>query len=147
MQDRSRDIRLFERAAQQRLRAAWFLFHDEGKRFNLDAMYLGGYAVECSLKAMILKRTATNQHRQVMEALTEVGALAHDFEYLKGILKERTVGRSARDREILGMITRSMKKVSDWTTELRYQARLVKSKEAESFLQAAQNIVDYTLRG
>src|SRR5262249_6697073 len=141
------DIRFFERAAQQRLRAAWFLFQDEAKRFNLDAIYLGGYSVECSLKAMILKRTAKNDYQPPREALTEVGALAHDFEYLKGILKERTVGRSARDREILGMITRSIKRVSSWTTELRYQAHLVKSKEAEIFLQAAQNILDYSLRG
>jgi HEPN domain-containing protein len=55
MLNREKQIRLFERAAEQRLAAAELLF-EHG--FDLGAVYPGGYAVECSLKTLILRWTA-----------------------------------------------------------------------------------------
>ena len=45
----------FLSAAGQRLEAARALFHGG---LTLDAQYLGGYVVECSIKAVILHHTA-----------------------------------------------------------------------------------------
>ena len=45
---------MFQRAADQRLTTAAFLLENG---FHLDAVYLGGYGIECGLKALILKRT------------------------------------------------------------------------------------------
>jgi hypothetical protein len=44
----------YQKAALQRLTTAEALLD---LRLNLDAQYLGGYTVECSLKALILERT------------------------------------------------------------------------------------------
>ena len=44
----------FQKAAAQRLTAAEALHRE---KLTLDAQYLGGYAVECSLKALILELT------------------------------------------------------------------------------------------
>jgi HEPN domain-containing protein len=54
MADREKQIRLFERIAEQRLAAAELLLEHQ---FYLDAVYLAGYTVECSLKALILRWT------------------------------------------------------------------------------------------
>jgi hypothetical protein len=147
MANREKDIRLFERVAQQRLKAAWFLFNDEAKEFNLDATYLAGYAVECALKALILKRTPRKQHEEMVENLTEVGALGHDFEYLKGILKGRLQSRAAQDREVLGKISVCLQRVSHWETTMRYRVGYISTSNASSFMEAAQEIVDWCLRG
>lgn len=48
----------FLRAAAQRLEAAKVLYRET---FNLDAQYIGGYAVECALKALILNCTSPPQ--------------------------------------------------------------------------------------
>ena len=45
----------FLKVAEQRLNAAEALL---GGDLTLDAQYVGGYAVECSLKALILEKTA-----------------------------------------------------------------------------------------
>src|SRR5260370_32384367 len=83
MADREQDIRLFQRAAAQRLRAAELLFDHN---FHLESIYIAGYVVECALKALILKRTPQNRYRTVWKQITEVGSKGHDFEYLRGFL-------------------------------------------------------------
>jgi HEPN domain-containing protein len=64
MAKRDEDIRKFKRASEQRLRAAELLFEHE---FYLEAIYIGGYAIECTLKQLILRRTPRNQHRLMLE--------------------------------------------------------------------------------
>jgi HEPN domain-containing protein len=51
MAERAKDIRKFQRAARQRMKAAQLL---REHAFHLEAVYLCGYAVECALKALIL---------------------------------------------------------------------------------------------
>jgi hypothetical protein len=80
MSSRAQDVRKFLRAAEQRMKAAEFLF-DHG--FWLDSVYLGGYAVECALKALILERTADNVYAAMYDAITK-GSIAHDFMFLRG---------------------------------------------------------------
>ena|SRR5262245_59739674 len=144
MADRERDIRLFERAAKQRLEAALFLFNHG---FNLDAVYLAGYVVECALKALILKWTPRNDFRAVLAKLTEAGARGHDFVYLKDLLKERRGKRGAKDKGVFDTLAENLRIVDTWSTALRYQVGVLKKKHAAHFLKATEAIQDWCLRG
>jgi hypothetical protein len=73
----------FLRVAKQRLTTAEFLCD---KDYNLDAMYLAGYTVECSLKALILHRTAANQVGFMLSKISSGGQM-HKPEILGGILR------------------------------------------------------------
>lgn len=86
------------------------------------------------------------RERQIYEQLTQVGARGHDFEYLKGSLKERRRGRNKMDREILGALAVFLQVVSSWSTDLRYQVGTLKPREAERFFSAAKAIRDTCLR-
>ena len=69
----------YRRAAKQRLTSAQLrLQHD----LSLDAMYLGGYVVECALKALILRRVPRGGRRDIVARITR-GAAAHKLESLK----------------------------------------------------------------
>jgi hypothetical protein len=145
MANRETDIRKFERVADQRLTAAGMLLKAE---FNLEATYLAGYCVECALKALILKRTPRRGHGPMMERLTEVGAKGHDFEYLKGLLKQLlTGGRPAPNRGVLPEeVSVMLGRVASWSTDLRYEVGRVETADAEAFLAAATIIRDWARR-
>ncbi len=138
MLNHARQIRLFERAATQRLSAAEFLMTRAG--MEMDAVYLAGYGVECSLKALILRQTPRAQFKRMLRDLTEVGAKGHSFEYLKGILKEQHRGRGRSDEDVLGKLARELKNVASWSTDLRYQVGTLKPKTAHAFFEAATAI-------
>jgi len=139
MADREKQIRLFQRAADQRLITAEFLLQNG---FSIDAVYLAGYTVECALKALILRWTPRAGFEAMMEKLTEVGAKGHDFEYLKGILKEQRRGGRKADQAVLGILASHLKNVTSWSTNLRYQVGVLKPKVAREFVTAAKNIRD-----
>ncbi len=143
MADRSRDIRLFERAARQRLAAGKFLL-DNG--YFLDGTYLAGYAVECALKSLILKWTSKNEHTSMLTRLTRVGSLGHNFEYLKNLLQRRWKRQGGKDRGSFGTMSEHLKIVGIWSTDLRYQVGLLNEKEAVQFVKSGQEIVDWCLR-
>ena len=52
-------------------------------KLNLDAQYLGGYTVECSLKALILHRTPDPEKPDKLKRITS-GAKMHRPEVLLG---------------------------------------------------------------
>ncbi len=81
MPSSSRD---FQRAARQRLTTAEFLLQH---RYNLDAMYLGGYTVECALKALILELTSAADRAAMLQRISS-GKQMHEAEILAAILKE-----------------------------------------------------------
>lgn len=137
MANREKDIRLFQRAARQRFDTARFLL---AHGFTLDAIYLAGYAVECALKVMILQRTARSAHERMLGVLTK-GSKGHDLEFLKGLLKERLRKTEAKDRDVFGRLTDSLKTVASWSTDLRYQVGYVEREEAEHFFDAATQIL------
>jgi HEPN domain-containing protein len=135
MASRENYIRLFLRAAGQRLSTAEFLLRHTG--FELDAVYLAGYGVECALKALILRWTPRGGFRAMLEKLTQAGAKGHDFEYLKGLLKGQRRRKNQADAVVLGTSTVHLKVVASWTTELRYRAGTLDPKEARRFFKAA----------
>jgi HEPN domain-containing protein len=136
--EQSQEIRRFERAATQRLTAASLLLEHS---FNLESTYLAGYAVECSLKALILKRTPRRQFPATLMRLTRVGAKGHDFEYLKSILRRPPVNCS-----IPVHVNELLMRVASWTTAWRYAVGLVERKDAERFLRSAEGIRGWAVR-
>ena len=41
-------------------------------QLNLEAQYLGGYAVECALKALILEKTTIANHLQTLQNIVRI---------------------------------------------------------------------------
>ncbi len=138
MAKRDEDIRKFRRAADQRLKAAELLFENQ---FFLEAVYIGGYAIECILKHLILKRTPRGGHEFMLGRLTGAGAKGHDFDYLMNILRAAPVNCNV-PKEINSTVGR----VSSWSTELRYEVGSGKFKDAREFLEAALQIMQWVER-
>jgi len=69
----------FLKIAQQRLSAA----EDIAKKLllTLEAQYIAGYSVECSLKALILEKTPPQDRSELLDKLTH-GAKSHRPEVL-----------------------------------------------------------------
>ena len=143
MADREKEIRLFRRAADQRWAAAEFLFTH---RFFVDAVYLAGYVVECSLKASVLKHTPQRGFAAILAQLTEVGAKGHNIEYLKSLLKDRLRRGGRKDREAFGLLTEPFQRVASWSTSLRYYVGALKHDTAKLFMDAVQEIREWSRR-
>src|SRR5213083_2869387 len=74
----------FLKVAAQRLTTAETLLR---VKLTLDAQYLGGYTVECSLKALILHRTPDPGKPDKLKRLTS-GAKMHRPDVLLGELRD-----------------------------------------------------------
>ena len=129
---RAREARPFYQSAIQRLEDAEFLL--EADR-TTGAVYLGGYAVECMLKALILSIVPPGQRADVLDSFR--GARAHDYEWLRARYRER-----GGPTPPMG-VAKGFLLVATWSTNLRYQARATDRIVAESFLKAARDIIDW----
>jgi HEPN domain-containing protein len=133
----SRDVRKFQRAAAQRIAAAEMLV-EHG--FHLESIYLAGYAVECSLKALILRRTPRRVYRAMYEQLTH-GRKGHDIESLRSVLRASPI-----HCELPAKIRELLNRVATWNTDLRYEVGLVAYRDAARFLDAARQIREWAER-
>jgi HEPN domain-containing protein len=122
----------FLKVADQRLDAAVEIM--EKLRRSLEAQYIGGYSVECSLKALILEKTAVADRPTVLERLTH-GAASHRPEVLLGRLRD--LGLSLT-RELAKRMRRF-----DWTTELRYEIGRKDTGETNALLRTAKEIYSW----
>jgi HEPN domain-containing protein len=113
------------RAATQRLDAARFLL--KNSKHYLDAVYLAGYAAECSLKALILKRTPKSKWAAVCEEISS-GTKAHNPDFLASILSQKQGAIPGETAESLDVIKR------EWVTNLRYVGSAIPYEEADSFI-------------
>ena len=129
MPSSSRD---FQRAAGQRLAAAEELF---AAGFNLDAQYIGGYVVECSLKALILHDTPDAERPAMFRRLTESGGKMHRYDVLRGILGE--VGST-----LPVPLSRRLRRF-DWSTGLRYEFGRADTGETRGLLKTAKAIYNH----
>ena len=116
----------YRRAATQRLDAARFLL--KNSNYYLDALYLAGYAAECALKALILKRTPKSKWAAVREEISS-GAKAHNMDFLKGILNRKQCLIPASTEGSLDAVKH------EWMPELRYVGALIPSGEAANFIK------------
>lgn len=121
----------FQKAAAQRLTTAEALLRE---KLTLDAQYIGGYAVECSLKALIMHVTQEADKLAKLERITS-GARMHRPEVLLGEL--RNLGASLPDE-----IARRMRRF-DWSTDLRYEFGRRDTGETIAFLKTAKAIYDW----
>lgn len=124
-----KQVRRFQRVAEQRLEEAAFLLDHE---YTNASVYLAGYAVECSLKALILASEPAKQHVGTVESFR--GAVAHDYSWLKHQLRIRGV---VLPRPVERLLTQ----VAGWSTDLRYAVAKTERKVGEQFLSATQAIV------
>jgi HEPN domain-containing protein len=136
--DREKDIRKFQRAARQRMEAA-LLLKEHG--YNLEAVYLSGYAVECGFKALILRRTPAGRFESVLNMLTKAGAKGHDFQYLLEILRKRPISCSMPKD-----VSQAVQDVRSWSTDLRYEVVQIQAGVAAGFITNSELIVQWTER-
>lgn len=125
----------FVKVAAQRLNTAEFLLNNGTLRFTLDAMYIAGYTVECSLKALILEKTPVAEKAARLIDLTS-GAKMHRPEVLAGLLADAGAQLPV---EFAKRIRRA-----DWSTDLRYETGRKDAGETRAFLRTAAMILRWT---
>lgn len=120
------------KVAVQRLTAAEQIFETLG--LNIEAQYIGGYCIECCLKALILHVTPVADRAIMLQRITR-GASFHRPEVLLPLLKDRgitlTVNLSRRIRRF------------NWTTDLRYEIGRRDTGETNGMLKTAREIHDW----
>jgi HEPN domain-containing protein len=121
--------RLFLRAAIQRFDEARFLV---GNSYTKAAVYLGGYAVECALKALLLAHTPRKRHRETKATFR--GNRAHNYEWLKDRLKK--AGAS-----VPSVVVQQLALVNWWSTDLRYEPGKLDLRRANEFLDSTEKIL------
>lgn len=121
----------FQRVALQRLTTAEFLLR---ARLTLDAQYLGGYAVECSLKALILQVAPSREMSRRRKRISS-GAKMHRPEILLGVLRDGGVALPAH-------LAKRMRRF-DWHTDLRYETGRRDTGETVGFLKTVRAIYDW----
>jgi hypothetical protein len=118
----------FLKVAEQRLNAAEALLTAD---LTLDAQYVGGYAVECSLKALILEKTLPTERPDKLLRISS-GATMHKTETLLQELRSLGVQLTP---ELAKRIRRF-----DWTTDLRYETGRRNRGETIGFLRTCVEI-------
>ena len=121
----------FHNAARQRLTTAEVLLRE---KLTLDAQYLGGYTVECSLKALILELTTAAGRADKLKKISS-GAIMHRSDVLLGELRD--VGVS------LPLALAKRMRRFEWSTNLRYETGRRDTGETIAFLKTAKAIHEW----
>jgi HEPN domain-containing protein len=121
----------FQKVACQRLTTAETLLRE---KLTLDAQYLGGYTIECSLKALILHLTPGLGKPEILRRITS-GAKMHRPDVLLGKLRDQGVALPVE-------IAKRMRRF-DWTTDLRYETGRLDTGETIAFLKTAKAIYNW----
>ena len=129
------DARKFWRLAKQRLTEA-----KQVLQIQLWALaeYVGGYAVECSLKALVLGVTPENERPKAGEATIEwmKTEFGHELDNLRRHL-------SARGARMPSDVAREFLFVATWNPQQRYEPGPGDPKRAERFIRAADSVVKW----
>lgn len=121
----------FQKVAAQRLTTAEVLLQ---AKLTLDAQYLGGYSVECSLKALILHQTPDAEKQNKLIQITS-GAKMHRPDVLLGELRDLGITLPLE-------MAKRMRRF-DWTTDLRYETGRRDTGETVAFLKTVKTIYDW----
>lgn len=121
----------FLKAAAQRLTTAETLLR---QKLTLDAQYVGGYAVECSLKALIVHKTPDPEKADALKRIT-TGAAMHRSDVLLGELRDLGVSLPIE-------IAKRMRRF-DWTTGLRYESGHRDTGETKGLLKTATAVYNW----
>ena len=126
------DARRYFRSADERYQDAEILL--QGGR-TTGCVYIAGYAVECSLKALLLKSTRGVDQQKVFTSFR--GSFGHN---LSGLLESYVKAKQGKvPKDVIVAIT----DIADWTTDLRYDPKIIKDEEAKAFLGSAQNVMNW----
>jgi hypothetical protein len=126
------EARLFYRAAKQRYEDAQLLLQ-AGR--TTGAVYLAGYTVECFLKALVLASVAKHLRQELLGQFR--GARGHDVEWLGALYRRHVAGDVPRD------VTRHLSRVAAWSTDLRYATGMMKSRDADEFLESVIAVITW----
>ena len=126
-----RSSRDFQKAAAQRLTTAETLLR---AKLTLDAQYIGGYTVECSLKALILELTPDPDKPDRLGRITS-GARMHRPDVLLGELRDLGAPLPLA-------LAKRMRRFS-WTTDLRYETGRRDTGETAALLTTAKAIHEW----
>lgn len=132
MKLKRRDLR---ELAALRLREAQSL-HRSG--FWSGAYYLAGYAVECSLKACIARRTERHEFPDKRRADKSYTHKLEDLLGVAGLAPQLQEAKLADER-----LASNWRLVTEWSEEARY--KLHSETDATAFLEAVQNRKDGVL--
>ena len=122
----------FLKVAHQRLTAAEKIL--EVLRLTLEAQYIGGYSVECSLKALILEKTLVSDRSAMLDRLTH-GAQHHRAEVLLDRLRDLGF--------VLPVDLAKRMRRFDWTTGLRYEIGRKDTGETNGLLRTGRSIYEW----
>ena len=122
----------FLKVALQRLNAAEAIMANLD--FNLEVQYIGGYSVECSLKALLLEKTPLTERINMLYIISH-GAAAHRAENLLGKLRDQRVYLTP---ELSGRMRRF-----DWDTSLRYETGRKDTGETKALLRTARMLYNW----
>jgi len=106
-----------------------------------EAMYLGGYAVECILKALLLSQTRQKRHAALEREF--IASLGHDLEKIKARLEQLRKPVSlplAMLRSFRGVRRR-------WSSEMRYYPTKKGTDEAREFVDAVTSLFEWVCGG
>jgi hypothetical protein len=95
-------------------------------------MYLGGYAVECMLKSLIVESTPPKKQEDL--AFLFRGPHAHSFEWLRQRYLEAGAPQLPKE------IARSLILVGGWSVALRYEPGVQSIQVVERFLSGVNAI-------
>jgi hypothetical protein len=137
------EVKRFYRAAEAHLDAARVLLAHCPKEGSStrghEVVYLSGYAVECSLKALLLTQSPRKQHQKVIEWFKT--DLKHNLERLKVELTKKGIHVS-NERSV------HLKRVCNkWRSEMRYDVRGWQRVEATWVLQSAEQLFNWVKGG
>ncbi len=114
------------------------LTHHGDARCLLDArrangcIYLAGYAIECTLKALLVSRVPVAAQKALTNSFR--GREWHSFEHLKKELRKRQM-------TLPDAVNKQLARVNTWSVDIRYQPRRLKLSDARDILAAASEVI------
>lgn len=139
------EVKRFHGAAWKHQEAAEFLLRACSPAASstraAEAIYLGGYAAECILKALLLSRIRPKRHPLLLrEYLTDI---RHDLEKLKARLEalRKPVLLPQQEVRHLRLIRRM------WSSRMRYDSLPRKTEDAQQFTNAVNQLLAYACGG
>lgn len=137
------EVKRFYRAAAAHLDAARSLLGQCPEKGlstrGHEVVYLSGYVVECSLKALLLTQYPRAKHPEIVGWF--IAELKHNLERLAVELTRKGVNIPKRRHE-------SLKRVrAQWYSEMRYDIRAWRRQDVERVFSAAEELFDWVREG
>ena len=132
----SANVRVYRRAARQRLGDAQYLLASGDDARGTGAMYLAGYAVECGLKALHLSRLPPDGQAAAMKGYRT--ARSHGYEWLRrqcvAVPGGNVFTQTAQDL---------LADLDGWETRLRYNPASTPIRDARAFVVSAEQFLTW----